>query len=185
MNMRPIRDAAVRGDYAVVLRLGRVGRGWTQAQLGERVNLSRTAVSRFETGDRALRDVEVRRLFAGALDLPVEMFGLSDPGGPKVGGTGSEGETDVRRRAFLLAAGAAVLPSGQAVAQASSSSRSSVQTLMDRVEQSLIHPEQGRVLDPAVLPEMMKAARADYLATSYLSLADRLVNLAASAEAQA
>src|SRR5882762_1081415 len=109
MDMRPIHDAAMRGDYAVVLRLGRVGRGWTQARLGQRANVSRTVVSRFETGDRPLRDVDLRRRLADALDLPVEMFGLSGSRAPKVSGTQSEGEDEVRRRAFLVAAGAAML----------------------------------------------------------------------------
>jgi transcriptional regulator with XRE-family HTH domain len=76
MDMRPIHDAARRGDYALVLRLSRIGHGWTQATLGRRANISRTAVSRFETGERLLRDVELRRRFADALGVPAEMFGL-------------------------------------------------------------------------------------------------------------
>jgi transcriptional regulator with XRE-family HTH domain len=183
MDMRPIHDAALRGDYAVVLRLGRIGHGWTQAQLGQRANVSRTVVSRFETGDRPLRDVDVRRRFADALDLPMEMFGLSGPGGPRVSGTRSEGD-EVRRRAFLVAAGMAVLPAGQAAAQASPTFQTSALALTRRIEDALIHPEHGAVLDPTELPEIMRAARADYRATRYLSLADRLVNLVASAEAQ-
>src|SRR5262245_33301865 len=82
MDMRPIHAAATRGDYAVVLRLGRMGHGWTQTQLADRANVSRTVVSRFETGDRLFRDVDMRRRFADALDLPVEMFGLCRPDGP-------------------------------------------------------------------------------------------------------
>src|SRR6266545_1479967 len=84
MDMRPIHAAALLGDYAAVLRLARLGRGWTQTQLGRRANLSRTVVSRFETGDRALRDVELRRRLADALDLPVEIFGLYAPRGPRL-----------------------------------------------------------------------------------------------------
>jgi tetratricopeptide (TPR) repeat protein len=148
-------------------------------------HVSRTVVSRFETGDRPLRDVELRRRLADALDLPVEMFGLSGSRGPKVSGTQSEGEDEVRRRAFLVAAGAAILPVEQPVAKAVPSSPSSVQSLTQRIEQAMIHPERGQVLDPAVLPEVLTAARADYRATRYLSMADRLANLVASAEAQA
>lgn len=185
MDMRPIRDAAVRGDYAVVLGLGRMSHGWTQAQLGQRANVSRTVVSRFETGDRPLRDVDLRRRFADALDLPVEMFGLSGSGGPKVSDTQSEGEDELRRRAFLVAAGAAVLSAEQSLAQAAAVSPPSVQSLTQRIEHALIHPDHGEVLNPAVVPEMLTAARADYRATRYLSLADRLANLVASAEADA
>src|SRR5690349_16031100 len=132
MDLRRVRDAAMRGDYAAVLRLARAGRGWTQAQLGQRVNVSRTVVSRFETGDRRLRDVELRRRFAEALDMPVEMFGLSGLGGPKVGGDQSEGE-DVRRRAFLAAAGAAVLAADRGSVHGPVSS---ARTLTDRIEQA-------------------------------------------------
>ena len=185
MDLRPIHDAALRGDYSAVLRLGRVGRGWTQTQLGQRANVSRTVVSRFETGDRPLRDVDLRRRLADALDLPVEMFGLSGARGPKVSGTQSEGEDEVRRRAFLVAAGAAILSAEQPLAKAGASSPLSVQSLTQRIEQALIHPERGQVLDPTVLPEALTAARVDYRATRYLSLAGRLASLVASAEAHA
>lgn len=90
-------------------------------------------VFRFETGDRALRDVELRRRLADALDLPVEIFGLYGPHGPKVGGTASEGD-DVRRRAFLVAAGGVMVPAGQPLAKAEVSSTGSVQVLTQRVE---------------------------------------------------
>src|SRR5436190_15462790 len=177
MDMRPIHAAAGRGDYAVVLRLGRTGRGWTQAQLARRANVSRTVVSRFETGDRMLRDVDLRRRFADALDLPIQWFGLSGPTGPKVGDTREEGEDEVRRRAFLVVAGAAIIPE-RSIADAAPVS------LRRRIEHALLHPERGTVLDPKSLPAILAAARTDYQATHYLSLSDRFAGLVASAEAQ-
>jgi transcriptional regulator with XRE-family HTH domain len=184
MDMQSIHDAARRGDYALVLRLSRIGHGWTQATLGRRANISRTAVSRFETGERLLRDVELRRRFADALDLPGEMFGLYTPPGPKVSGTSSEGEDEVRRRAFLVAAGVAALSGEGSVARAGQTSTASVESLTQRIEQALIHPERGDVLDPLTLPAVLAAAREDYRATRYLSMANRLVSLVASAEAR-
>jgi transcriptional regulator with XRE-family HTH domain len=179
MDMRPIEDAAGRGDYAVVLRLGRIARGWTQAELARRANISRTVVSRFETGDRQLRDVGVRLLLAEVLGLPVGWFGLVRPSGPIVGDTAPSRGDDVRRRAFLIAAGAAaVVPGGQASAEVDPA-----RALTRRVEQVLIHPERGQVLDPKALAAMLRAARTDYRDTRYLSMADRLADLVASAEA--
>jgi transcriptional regulator with XRE-family HTH domain len=180
MDMRPIEAAAGRGDYAVVLRLGRIARGWTQAELARRVNMSRTVVSRFETGDRQLRDVEVRLRLAEVLGLPVGLFGLVRPAGLTVGDAAPSMGDDVRRRAFLIAAGAAAaLPVGRAAAEEGGPT----QVVMRRVERVLIQPDHGDVLDPAVLPEMLGAARADYRATRYVSMADRLGDLVASAEA--
>jgi tetratricopeptide (TPR) repeat protein len=127
----------------------------------------------------------MRNRFADALNLPSELFGLSGPGGPKVGGTRPEGEDDVRRRAFLAAAGAAMFSVEQPRAQADRSPATSVESLAYRIEQALMHPDHGEVLDPMVLPNALAAARADYRATRYLPMADRFVNLVASAETQA
>ncbi|MFH8991435.1 helix-turn-helix domain-containing protein [Streptomyces sp. NPDC017940] len=51
----------------------------TLAQLGEKTGHSAAQVSRYERGIAPMNDVDVRRRFADALELPHEAFGLLAP----------------------------------------------------------------------------------------------------------
>jgi transcriptional regulator with XRE-family HTH domain len=80
-----VRDAARRGDYGVILRLVRQGKGLTQEQAGRLAGYSAATISRFETGARRLADVATLRHLAAVLDVSPEVFGLTPgraPGPP-------------------------------------------------------------------------------------------------------
>ncbi|UFQ20388.1 helix-turn-helix domain-containing protein [Streptomyces huasconensis] len=62
-----------------LVRRTRRTRGLTLAQPGERTGYSAAQVSRYERGITHMNDVDVRRRFADALELPHEMFGLLAP----------------------------------------------------------------------------------------------------------
>ncbi|MCI3899848.1 helix-turn-helix domain-containing protein [Streptomyces spectabilis] len=109
----------------------------TLAQLGEKTGYSAAQVSRYERGIASMNDVDVRRNFADALELPHGVFGLLAPApgpdirhgqaieattalprlpAPRVGRPGQEDSDDqVRRRKSLAnlaltAAAAATTP---------------------------------------------------------------------------
>ena len=93
--MCAICRAAQRGDHAGVIVAARPRLGLTQTSLGQRVGLSHSEVSRLENRKRALRDVNVLRRFAVALDLPGAVFGLDTPAGRRVCGEPTRGDDPV------------------------------------------------------------------------------------------
>ncbi|MEO3859439.1 helix-turn-helix transcriptional regulator [Acrocarpospora sp. B8E8] len=72
-----LRAAVAVGDYATVVRLARRTRGLTQDQLGARVGYSAATISRLETGQQALHDIDTLRLLARELAIPPSWLGLS------------------------------------------------------------------------------------------------------------
>lgn len=61
------------------LRLAREMRGWTQTELGDRVQMTQAQISRLEGGQRQPRHVTVQRL-ARALDVdPHKLFSEDGP----------------------------------------------------------------------------------------------------------
>lgn len=102
--MCAICHAARRGDHADVIVVARRRLGLTQSELGQRIGLSHSEISRLEAGKRALRDVTLLRRFAEALELPGAVFGLKAPQGRRVCDEPSEGGLDpVERRELLTA----------------------------------------------------------------------------------
>lgn len=64
-------------EFGEQLKLLREAKRLTQAELAERVNLSRAAISLYEAGTREPRHSEVRRI-AEALDVPRGFFDQDD-----------------------------------------------------------------------------------------------------------
>jgi len=188
-------QAAGRGDHATVLRLARGQLDWTQGDLGARFGCSASAVSRYESGRRLLRDVSVLRRFAGILGLPPEAFGLTatrpassdrrPAPAPRVARTGiRSGDEDMRRRSFLVAAGLA----GTAVAGSTSAVAVPVDpatVLADRLGAALLNQESVLPSEVGTLTSGLARARADFRACRYVPLAQRLPRLLAAAQATA
>lgn len=72
-------------ELARRVRLHRRYRGLTQQQLADRIGLSRSFVSVFETGDHGIQVVSLCRVAAGlGLDFSALVDDPTDPGGPLV-----------------------------------------------------------------------------------------------------
>jgi transcriptional regulator with XRE-family HTH domain len=117
-----MRAAVNAKKYGLVVRLARRAGGLSQGELGAQCGYSAATISRFETGARPLTDITTLRVFARALDLPPETFGLApDPRPPdsappgvvpthpaataaRVGGDLTKGGDEAVRRRELLAA---------------------------------------------------------------------------------
>jgi transcriptional regulator with XRE-family HTH domain len=146
-----IRDAVRQRRYGVVLRRARQARGLTQAQAGKLAGYSGATISRFETGDRRLADVEALRRLAAALGITPELFGLAPgtggfpggaraaavPGGTRIAtvvtGLPVDGD-DVRRRDMITStaalAGAAALGQAPGAAAAPGGPASSLEDVL-------------------------------------------------------
>ncbi|EHY88308.1 helix-turn-helix domain-containing protein [Saccharomonospora azurea] len=193
-------DAASRGDYATVLRCAREQLGWSQGRLGQKFGCSASTISRFENGRRGLRDVTVLRRFATVLGLPAEAFGLTAAAQDRPGGTrtatrisrvctssGQEGDGQVRRRAFLLAAGlagTAMAAPGAVAAPRTDSPIDPAAFLASRLEAVLLGPTavEREPASPAVLRSALHAAREDFHGCRYVELGVRLPELLTAAE---
>ena len=69
--------AAPGRQLGAIVRSARAARGLTLADLGRRTGYSAAQVSRFERGLAPLTDIAVLRLFADALAISPQLFGLS------------------------------------------------------------------------------------------------------------
>ncbi|MGI8313411.1 helix-turn-helix domain-containing protein [Saccharopolyspora hattusasensis] len=182
-------------DPGEVLRRARVARGWTQARLGRLCGYSASKISRWETGDVPLRDVDVMRALAGHLGMSPTAFGLADTAGGKTGSANGSStrlwrvapdaeEDPVDRRAFLAAAGA--VGTGLAFphsAQAADSALDPAAVLERRLSTVLIDgTPTGPAVTRSVLQAGLTAATSDFECCQYEALADRLPALIASAE---
>jgi transcriptional regulator with XRE-family HTH domain len=78
------RAARAGSEPGAEVRRARMAGGLTLAQLGERTGYSAAQVSRFERGLTPLNDIAVLWLFADALAIPSQVFGLT-PRPPAVG----------------------------------------------------------------------------------------------------
>ncbi|MEU6229106.1 helix-turn-helix transcriptional regulator [Streptomyces sp. NPDC047042] len=99
-----------------LIRMGRVQRGWRQADLGGRLGCSAATVSRLETRSR-VADLELLRQAAHTVGMPshvlTEALGITGTGVLAATRVASDGPCDaeedpMRRRTLLAAAGAAV-----------------------------------------------------------------------------
>jgi transcriptional regulator with XRE-family HTH domain len=194
-------DAANRGDYATVLRRAREQLGWSQGRLGQKFGCSASTISRFENGRRGLRDVAVLRRFATVLGLPAEAFGLTASAQERPAATrvetrisrvctnsGQEGDGQVRRRAFLLAAGlagTAMAAPGALAAQRPDLQIDPAAFLTSRLEAVLLGPTTTNT-EPASLSTLesaLRRAREDFHDCRYVELGTRLPDLLTAAEA--
>lgn len=68
-------DRRVRRQVARAMRELRVARGDSQTDFGRLVGLTQSQVSRIETGERTLRDVEIRRVCRALKIEAAELLG--------------------------------------------------------------------------------------------------------------
>src|SRR5262245_61456323 len=66
-------------DAGSIIRTARLKAGLTLAELGRRCGYSASQISRYDRGIQPLTDVTLLRLFAEALAIPHELFGLAEP----------------------------------------------------------------------------------------------------------
>jgi transcriptional regulator with XRE-family HTH domain len=111
------RALLAAGDVGGAIRLARQSRGWRQEDLAKAAGYSRSTISRLETGDRAVADLEMIRAVAVQAGVPPAFLGyvlrITCPPGVTVASTATAEEDPVRRRQLLALGGAAL--AGQAV----------------------------------------------------------------------
>ncbi|WP_439659526.1 helix-turn-helix domain-containing protein [Lentzea sp. HUAS TT2] len=125
-----VRAAVDTGDLGAIVRAVRRAIPLTLEELAKRCGYSISTLSRLERGKQPLRDVQVLRSLAAALQIPSSLLGLSDTASRSVRAQrpvarvnvnlAPDEETDPMRRRTLLAgltglAGASVLGTGSPV----------------------------------------------------------------------
>jgi transcriptional regulator with XRE-family HTH domain len=192
-----IRDAVRDRRYGAVLRRARQARGITQAQAGHLAGYSGATISRFETGNRRLADIDTLSRLATALSIAPGLFGLTPgageiPGGARAGavpggtrlatvvpGLPLDGD-DVRRRDMIAStaalAGAAALGRAPEAAAAPPNPAAGLEdVLYGRAHAAPV---------PAVtLRAAIKAARGDFRDARYDRVPAALPKIIAAAQA--
>jgi transcriptional regulator with XRE-family HTH domain len=192
-----IRDAVRHRRYGVLLRRARQARGLTQAQAGKLAGYSGATISRFETGNRRLADIDTLRRLAEALGAAPEVFGLTPdrrevPGGARAGavpgeallarlvtGLPQDGD-DVRRRDMITStaalAGAAAL--GRAPGGTGTPRRPAA-----GLEDVLYSQVDAAPVRPGTLRAAITAARGDFRDARYDRVPAVLPKIIAAAQA--
>ncbi|WP_306190072.1 helix-turn-helix domain-containing protein [Streptomyces sp. MK5] len=112
-NSSRVRSLVARCDPGGLIRLGRMCRGWRQADLGRRLGCSASTVSRLERPGR-VSDLRLLQRAAYEVGVPSDVLGaalgLVGPQATKVAPNGPHHteEDPMRRRTLLAAAGLAV-----------------------------------------------------------------------------
>jgi Predicted transcriptional regulators len=191
-----VQAAVAADDAGALVRIYRLARCLTQRQLGNLVGYVPSTVSRIELGRLPLRDIEQRRLFASALDIPLHFFRIAAPGDHsarharplasparvEATPTGQEVADPVRRRELLLLG-----LTGAAGAITNVGLRPSVafaQPTLDvsGLERALLStPTQVGDVTAGGLALAMKVAKAHFAAGRYTDLAQNLPDLIAAA----
>lgn len=73
-----VRVAVDSGDLGAIVRAVRLATPLTLADLAEKCGYSISTLSRMERGKQPLRDVQVLRCLAKALQIPPDLLGLTD-----------------------------------------------------------------------------------------------------------
>jgi len=186
------------GGAGAIVRASRQRAGLTLAELGRRCGYSASQVSRYERGIQPLTDITVLRLFAEALHIPPQAFGLAqadgrsrhaerkprpdDLGGPIVGRdlVSEDGDDPVRRRELL--AGAAGLASAAALGLSLPSRSQTAAGPGVSVGEALYGPATAAA-SVADLRTAVTQARADFQTARYDRLAHSVPGLIATATA--
>lgn len=174
-------------DVGTVLRLARVAARMTQAEVGECVGYSASAISRLETGRRKVDWCTIRQLMQ-VLRIPPEVLGLDSAGSrhdrPSGGGgsttvlpqTHDEASEDaVRRRRLLTLTGQAA--TGLAVHTAvGGASAGATEPDVTRLEDALVYglPSASGHAGRASVARSVAGARRDFAAGRYAELVDAL-----------
>jgi len=176
------RQAAQAGDYATLLRLARTAAGLTLAEAGTLAGYSASTLSRLENGRRRSWNVADLRRLATVYQIPAGLLGLAASTGPadrvSLSADRDEGGDAMRRRDLLAgtAAAAALAPLLPARAGAAAG-------MADTIEDVLFGRLAAEPLPDGQLAAQIAAARADYRAARYTTLARRLPRLLAHATA--
>ncbi|GGU39851.1 helix-turn-helix domain-containing protein [Lentzea flava] len=176
-----VRVAIESGDLGAVVRAVRRAIPLTLADLSERCGYSVSTLSRMERGKQPLRDVQVLRCLAKALQIPPHLLGLSDTTSRSVHAPrpvarvnvilAPDEETDPMRRRTLLAgltslAGTAVLGAGSPA----------VADPVSTLERALLDPPVTGA-NPVTIPQLrhqVEAARSVFQLGRYTEAATRL-----------
>lgn len=196
---RPPLEAGRLADPGALVRSTRIAQGLSLTELGSRVGYSAAQVSRYERGIAPLTDITLLRLFADALGIPAQDFGLSTaaPGTARHAaspqhppdGTGGhnvaherqweEGDDPVRRRDML--AGTIALTGAAALGQAGrpAGQRSRVAAL----DEVLYGSAGGPPVPLTTLRAAITGVRSDFRAARYDQVQAALPRLVAVAKA--
>ena len=175
--------AAQTGDYGTVLRLARVAAGLTLEEAASLAGVSASTLSRMETKPGRSWDIRDLRRLAAVFAIPAHLFGLSRSTfdvTPASLSTGVDREGDEMRRRDLIATtavavtGAVTLPF-ESVKAAHGTAETIEDVIFGRVATEPLAGNQ--------LVAQLAAARADFRATRYSQLAQRLPRLLAQAAA--
>jgi transcriptional regulator with XRE-family HTH domain len=175
-------QAADSEEYGTLLRMARTAAGLTLEEAGELAGYSASTMSRLENGRRAW-DVRELRHLASVFRIPLHLFGLSRSTGDttpaNLSTNADEGGEAMRRRELLTtaavaAAGAVFVPASPAEAANGTAGT---------VEDVLFGRLTGQAMTANQLAAQIAAARADFRATRYTQLANRLPGLLARAAA--
>lgn len=194
-----VRQAAEAGQFGALIRMTRTARRLTLVQVGKLVGYSASTVSRLETGRRKLTDVTLLRQFAGALEIPYHLFGITSSTGSSSLGAASpplaltpitvretpwEGGDDAVRRRELLAGLVGV--TGTAIIGVSTRPTSTPTAPIAQHLQTFLASDPGGAVQPVgvqVLRDRLAAMRATFHACRYHDLAVTLPDVIATAHA--
>ncbi len=198
----PMRDALARRDAGAIVRLARRAADITLAELGRSVGYTAASLSRMERGKQPMRDVLLLQRIASALDIPPHLLGLAPRhekarpqgctphhphGATRLGAEllGEEGEDSMRRRNLLT--GLAGVTTSAVVGAAPASAQAPVRPSLSGLEDLLLrrrhHMVRGLDPTPAAVAAAVDAARRDFSACRYDTLARALPSRIALAHA--
>ncbi len=156
------RAASEAGEFGTLLRMARRARGLSQRDAGTILGCSYVSVSRYETSQQRLVDVNLLRLVSQKMGIPPQMLGLS----PDQAGAA---EAMQRRRVFSgLASSAFVLPTLTSHASTMLAGLDSVLFGVSR---------QAQPLSRQALTSVLSAVRQDFTACRWSELAAKVPNL--------
>jgi hypothetical protein len=193
LQLPAARQAAAERRYGALVRIVRIEAGLTLEDAGRLVGYSAATLSRMERGLQPLTDVRVLRHFATMFAIPPHLFGLADApstapsthaaGFPDTlpGRTASKGGPVHRRQLLNAITGVVVAP---LLDTAGPTTDDPARRLVTALETLVHHGYAGATpVEPPVLRTGMLAANADFQASRYRRLAERLPKLLAAADA--
>jgi transcriptional regulator with XRE-family HTH domain/tetratricopeptide (TPR) repeat protein len=175
--------AAQTGDYGTVLRLARVAAGLTLEEAASLAGVSASTLSRMETKPGRSWDIRDLRRLAAVFAIPAHLFGLSRSTfdvAPANLSTGVDRDGDEMRRRDLIAMTAVALTGAVTLP---AESVNAAKGMADTIEDVIFGRVAAEPLAGNQLAAQLAAAHADFQATRYSQLAQRLPRLLAQAEA--
>jgi transcriptional regulator with XRE-family HTH domain len=189
MNAPQGRAGGLTGsaDAGPVIRVARIARGMTQAQLGRAVGYSPSAISRLERGRLRAGDIDVLRSLATALQIAPELLGVSARSSAAIdaslGHLSPHDGGAVQRRRFLL--GAAGVAGTLLGADTFAEPRHAAATqALARLEAACLEPRWAPDgVDLGTARRWFDQARRAFSSGDYAGVTNRLVDVLAAAPA--